>query len=90
MDGHSTLTALVDLAEELGISIRTAPRGSDGAGQSGGAVVRVRGRTVVFLDPVASTADQVFVLAGALRGRGELEDRFLPPELRELLDDSGS
>ncbi len=74
---------LVDLAEQLGIEVRPAPASE---AHPGGAMVRLRGREILFLDPAASTEEQIPVLVSALAGRAELQDRFLPPELRELLD----
>jgi hypothetical protein len=74
---------LVDLAEDLGIEVRPAPASQ---AHPGGALVRLRGREILFLDPAASVEEQIPVLVSALAGRSELQDRFLPPDLRELLD----
>ena len=76
------LESLMDLADELGVTVRRMPPGGDSAG----AVVTLKGKQVVFLDPSAAPAEQAVVLASALAGREELEDRFLPPEVRELID----
>ncbi len=85
MEPHQQLGALIDLAEDLGMVIRSAP-GGDTAGHPGGAYVRFKGKEIIFLDPAAAVTDQIAVIAGALRGRAELEGQFLPPELRELID----
>jgi hypothetical protein len=82
MDSMRLLECLMDLAEELGISVRRMPAGADSAG----AVVMLKGRQVVFLDASSAPSEQIAVLAAALTGRGELRDRFLPPEVRELID----
>jgi hypothetical protein len=74
---------LVDLAEDLGIEVRPAPASQ---AHPGGALVRLRGGEILFLDPAASVEEQIPVLVSALAGRSELQDRFLPPDLRELLD----
>jgi len=85
MKASRQLTVLLDLAEQLGISVRAAPsRG--GAGHPGGALVRLKGKEVLFLDPSAGVADQVSVVADALRGRARLAEIFLPPEVRELIE----
>jgi len=86
MDAHARLRALIDLAESLGIAIRRAPASGEGQEHPGGAVVRLKGREMVFLDPTAPPADQIAVVASALRGRRELEDRFLPPEVRQAIE----
>lgn len=76
----------MDLAESLAMSIRWVPGSGDSDGRAGGAAVRLRGRTVIFLDPLAGVADQVGVLAEALRGRDQIEGMYLPPEIRRTID----
>jgi len=83
MDPHELLAALIDLAEAMGIEIRRAPPGTGSS-----ALVRLKGKEMLFLDPIAPVADQTSVVAGALAGRAELENRFLPPEIRAQLDES--
>ena len=82
------IAALLELAESLGITVRRAPAMSGADEHPGGALVRLKGRDILFLDPTAPPADQLAVAAAALRGRAELADRFLPPDIRELLEDS--
>ena len=90
MDEYAKLRALLDLAESVGIKVRRAPTGQDSngtaGGHPGGALVRLRNQEILFLDPGASVADRIAVVAGALAGRKEIEQTFLPPELRELID----
>lgn len=86
MDIAEQLSALIDLATSLGIEIRPAPPGMESSEHPGGAVVRLRGKEIAFLASEASAADQSAVLAAALANRKELQDRFLPPTLRELLE----
>jgi len=83
MDASGQLNELLDLVEQLGITIRRVPTREDSAG---GALVRLKGREILFLDTEASVADQVATVAAALAGRKELADRFIRPEIRELLD----
>lgn len=83
MDEYEQLRYLLNLAESAGIDIRRAPAGDD---HTGGALVKLRGREILFLDPGASVADRIAVAAAALAGREELQDRFLPPQIRELID----
>jgi hypothetical protein len=86
MEPHIQLRVLLDLAEEVGIVIRRVPTAGDGAEHPGGALVRLKGREILFLDPTATVGDQVAVVSGALRGRQAIEDRYLPPEIRQLID----
>jgi len=87
VEEQSVFMAMLELAESLGMEIRRAPAG-DAAEHPGGAVVRLKGREILFLDPSAGVADRMAVVASALRGRPELEDRFLPPNLREMIEAS--
>lgn len=86
MEPPKLLAALIDLAQSLGMEVRRVPAGAETCASPGGALVRLRGRELLFLDPTASAADQISVVAEALAGRSELEDRFLPPEIRERID----
>jgi len=86
MDEKRTLRMLLDLADEIGIAVRPAPAGEGRDAHPGGALVRLKGEEILFLDRRASAADQLGAVAGALRGRRELDERFLPPEIREAID----
>jgi len=83
MDEYAQLRTLLDLAEAAGIAIRRAPADDD---HPGGAMVRLGGREILFLDPAASVADRIAVAAAALKGRPDIEGRFLPPKVRRLID----
>ena len=85
MDPYSTITELTELAEQVGLPVRISPA-ADATEHPGGAVVRLRGQDVLFLDPGASTADQLAVLAGALRDHPGLDDRFVKPSLRDIIE----
>jgi len=86
MEEQTKLNALIELAESLGITLRNAPAAAGGSEHPGGALVRLKAREILFLDPTASLADQIDAVAAALRGRAELAGQFLPPEIRELID----
>ncbi len=93
MDEYGQLRSLMDLAESVGITIRRAPAGSgspSGAGElgehPGGALVRLRGKEILFLDPTASVVDRIAVVAAALAGKEEIENTYLPPEIRQLIE----
>ena len=87
MDEYAQLRALLDLAESVGIVIRRRP--ADDEPHAAGALVRLGGREMLFLDPGASVADRIAVVADALAGRREIEDVFLPPEIRQHVEAAG-
>ncbi len=66
MDSQDLLEHLAELASRLGISIRKADLGG-----SGGSLVNLKGRQILFIDTLAEATDQL--------------ERIIP-ELRELLD----
>jgi hypothetical protein len=81
--------AWTNTAESLGIEIRRVPSALGGEGidrHGGGALVELKGREILFLDPDAPVADRIAVAAGALAGRSELEATYLPPEIRQLIE----
>lgn len=85
MDAPAQLAALLELAEQSGLGIRLASMSSESL-EPGGTVVRLKGREILFLDPAAAVREQIAAAATALRGRPELQDKFIPPELRQLID----
>ncbi len=84
MLAEDKLSALVDVARSLGMEVRLVD--TAGAGRDGGALVRLKGREIVFLDVSAPLADRIDAVAGVLAGRKELEQLFLPPEIREAIE----
>ena len=81
MDESGLLNALLDLAEEMGIEVRR-----DFLGGEGGGLCRLKGKWVLFVDTAGSAAEQLATAAGALAGREELEEKYIVPQLREVLD----
>jgi hypothetical protein len=83
------LRELLTLADETGLRVRPirgiAASESEPAASSG--TVRVRDETWVVLSGTDSVGERVAVLARALRQHAgaELDRRYLPPALRELL-----
>jgi hypothetical protein len=86
VNSSDTLAAMIDLAREMGLTLRRAPSAVGESEHPGGAVVRLRGEPIIFLNPVATPAEQLDVLVSALRDCPRLEGRFLRPDLRELLE----
>jgi len=85
MDARRKLRRLRDLLESLGVEVRSSPAG-DSAPHRVGALIRLKDKEILFLDPHAGEDEQIRLLSSALRGREELEDRFLPPDLRETIE----
>ncbi len=86
MDNQSKLHLLLDLAESLCIEVRRGPaRGGPGSAE-GGSLIRLRGKEILFLDTHASDSAQVAAVAAALAGRDEIEQMFLPPEIRQTIE----
>lgn len=89
MTPEALLEALLELANEIGLEVRaigSAPApGSETPPSSG--VCRVRGKLWVVLSTADPLAQQIEAIGrGVLAQAGpELEDRFLPPALRECL-----
>lgn len=86
MQNEDKIEYLLDLAESLGIALRRAPASAMASDHPGGALVRLKGQDVLFLDSSAPLTEQLAATAAALAGRPELEDMFLPPEIRMQLD----
>ena len=81
MDSEEQLQELLDLAERLGVEVRQV-----GMGGEGGGICRLRGKQVLFVDTGASPAEQVGKTAAALAQVEGLEECYVRPEVRELLD----
>lgn len=86
MDEPTKLSHLMDIAQDLGLEVRNVPGSGLPDSHPGGAVIRLKGRPVVFLDPSAALPEQIDVLAAALRKEPALEQRFIQPEIRQILD----
>ena len=87
MDDIRKLNLLVDLVQQLGVVIRRAPVSGDDGGHPGGSFITLRGKEILFLDTSAPTGDQINTTVTVLKNHPELTDRFLPPEIRALLDE---
>ncbi len=83
MERRELLELVLDLAREAGLKVRNEPGGAVRSG-----VCRVRGEVLVMLSSADPLEERLAVAVGALRehaGPG-LEERYLPPAVRELLD----
>jgi len=82
MEHQALLSALLDLAEQIGFEVRR-----DYLGGEGGGVCRLRGKWVLFVDSGASVAEQLAQVADALADREELESKYILPQVRQVLDE---
>jgi hypothetical protein len=85
------LDLLVGLAEEAGIAVRIARAGESELPPRSG-ICRVRGRLLLVVAAAEPIEARIDAVAAALRehGAGLLEERFLPPAVRERLDRTGA
>lgn len=94
MEPADLMRALVELADEAGLEVRVAGAGSHGASElpTASGVCRVRDATWVVLSQSDSVDVQLDVLAGALRSYASalLEERYLPPAVRQRLFETDS
>jgi len=81
MDIQTRLETLLARAEELGIEIRRVSLGGEGGG-----LCVIKGRQVLFLDMAADPATRYDRTVSAMARVPAVQDKFLPPELREDLD----
>lgn len=90
MEPSEILEALLDLARGAGLEVRGVGRGGVEAGESppGSGVCRVKGDVWVMLSDADPVTIQLEVLAQALRTHAadHIEDRYLPPAVRLLLE----
>ena len=90
MESSEIMTVLLDLAQEAGLEVRNvgASGREPGEPSPSSAVVRVRDAFWVMLSAADPVAVQLSVVAGALREHAPelIEERFLPPAVRALLE----
>ena len=82
MNSYDLQEQLVELVSQLGISVRRADLGG-----AGGSLVRLRGKDVLFLDTSADPDDQLQRLAPEVARLPGLDNIYILPELRELLEE---
>jgi hypothetical protein len=88
MNLASRLESLLDVAEQIGIDVRCEQMGGDGGG-----MCKLRGQYVLFVDLSADLATRYDRVVAALAHVSDLDQHYLPPEIRDDLEkqrDSGS
>jgi hypothetical protein len=92
VEGGLLLDQLVALAEEAGIVVRQLPRAAatfvEGESGARSGLCRIRGELCLILAPGEPLEDRIEAVAAALCGAAPdwLEDRYLPPAVRNRLD----
>ena len=81
MEASAQLQTVLDVLASLEIEVRQEHLGGDSGG-----LCKLRGRRVVFVDLDADAATRLERSVQVLRGLADLETVYLPPHLRELLD----
>ena len=79
MDAEVLAERLREAAESLGLGVRACPA------DSGGAVVLLRGRRVIFVPDGALPTKKVAIIASAL-AQEDIEGVFLLPAVREAIE----
>ena len=87
MDDETLLSELTALAGKLGIEIRCGNIGVEEAHRRGG-LCRVQGQYFLIMHSRLTRREKIRVMTEALRGLA-IEDVYLKPVIRELLDKSG-
>jgi hypothetical protein len=85
MELSSRLSQLLSLAEELDIDVRVASMGGEGGG-----LCVLKGQHVLFVDLTADLATRYERTLTSMADLPELENRFLPPEIRQDLEKARS
>ena len=81
MDTASKLELLLNIIRELGVEVRSVTMDGEGGG-----LCMMKDRRVLFVDTLADTVTKYERTLEAAGELGELEDRFLPPEVREDIE----
>lgn len=81
MDLGQRLENLLTVAEEIGVDVRAEPMGGDGGG-----LCRLKGKLVLFVDTSADLATRYDRTLTAIATLPELDQRYLPPEVRDDVD----
>lgn len=83
MDIGARLEILLELAEEIGVDVRAEPMGGDGGG-----LCVLKGKRVLFVDTSADMTVRYERTLAGMANLGELEGRFIVPEVRRDLEQS--
>ena len=88
MDNRTLLNQLEELAGKLGIEIRYGNIPGEDSHHTGG-LCRVRGKYMLIIHSRLTVEEKIGVIVKSLKGF-EMDNVYLIPVLRELLDKSGN
>ncbi|MCP4712815.1 MAG: hypothetical protein GY869_29665 [Planctomycetes bacterium] len=80
MDDQLLLKALLEVAENADIEVRQAALGGEGGG-----LCVLRGKKILFVDISADLAEEIARTAQALAQIADLEQQYLLPQVRQVL-----
>ena len=81
MQEQELLTALLDLADKVGLEVRKEYLDGEGGG-----LCILRGKRILFVDSAADSAEQIAHTAQALARQPELAMMYVLPQVREELE----
>ncbi len=81
MDKEVLLNELLDVAEQIGLEVRHVSFDGDGCG-----LCYLKGQWILFVDNQADLEDRLALTAKGLAGRAELDDLYIRPVLREMIE----
>ncbi len=81
MDATQQLNVLIDLAESMDIEVRFVSLGD----QLGG-ICRLKNKWLLCINEELSIQEQVTLVAEALSDRPGIEEKYIVPEVRNLLE----
>jgi hypothetical protein len=88
LNEHTFLEGLEDIATRLGVELRYENLGYPGIRTEGG-LCRLSGKPVILIDRRESRRKKIRILADALN-RMDLEGIFIPPAIRNLLENQNN
>jgi hypothetical protein len=84
MESEAVLTELLALLGHSGVIIRTEPMGGGGGG-----LCKMKDKEVFFVDTEATTTEMVAICSDAVRERIDLENIYIKPQVRAILENGG-
>lgn len=81
MDSAHQLGVYYDLFEKFGVEMRSEHLGGDGCN-----LCALKGKRIMFIDLDADVATRLDCCASALAQLPQIDEVFIPPEIRELID----
>lgn len=73
---------MLELAEQVELEVRQEALGGEGGG-----LCVLRGKNILFVDTMADPAEQIATTAEALAGLEKMDDVYVLPQIREILDE---